>query len=200
MIHFGDWSATQAADYCDKYSAAVPGRAEWLVREYETTGGTPALRGDQADLDHLWSWLRDRIASEGALGVSLATEPLADDPQAGPMPPWQDPEKPNPYLSGGLLWIVDALGCYLAALVAKVRPDAEWNVYRSPNQHDFNQNRTQLFGVEGGGSVDPAGMVYTALIGPILNGKPWDDAGLADLFAYMDDPEWRPKQGFVDNA
>lgn len=195
MIHFGGWSVAEAREYCEKYTGAVPGRSAWIRREYDVTGGVPVLQGEPADLAHLWRWLKTRIDGVGADGIVLAADLPTDDPQLADAPPWQDHNTPNPYLSDGLLWLIDGLGCYLAELTARARPGVEWGVYRASNKRDINLNRTHLFGVEGGGSVDPAGMVYTAVIGVVANGKVWDDDALTDLYRYMTSPDWRPKEG-----
>lgn len=192
MIYFGDWEIEQAREYAELYAAAVPGRAKWLRREYEASGGAPELTGSRSDLLHLWAWLRDRIDSAGPTGVQLSVDLPREDPQLASAPPWENLERPNQYLSGGLLWLIDALGCYLAELTAVERPEVAWDVYRASNQRDLNQNRTRLFGVVGQGSVDPAQMVYGAVIGPVIHKEPWQDEALLDLYRYMNDEDWKP--------
>lgn len=164
----------------------------WIRNEYSATTGLLPLEGSPVDLDPLWRWLKARIDDVGPANVALAVDLPADDPQLADAPPWQDPDNANPFLSNGLLWLLDGLGCYLAELTVAERPNVEWGVYRSANRRDIFQNQTHLFGVEGGGSVDPAGMVYTAVIGYIINDKPWDADGLNNLYRYMTDPDWQP--------
>ncbi len=194
LIDFRSWKVADAREAAANYAAAAAGRVAWIRGEYDATGGSPELTGGPEDLRHLWRWLRGRVDKFGAAEVPLETSLPSEDPQLAAAPPWHDPAQPNPYFSDGMLWLMDGLGCYLAQLAAAVRPGVEWNVYRSSNRVDFNQNRTHLFGVEGGGSVDPAGMVYTALVGPLVNNsRPWDDDALLDLYRYMVDPDWVPK-------
>ena len=190
MIDFGTWKVAAAREYCERYSQAAPGRAAWLAGEYRATGGAPELVGTSDDLDPLWRWLRERISAEGANAVELKTDLPADDPHLGNRPPWHDPHTQNPYLSDGLMWIVEGMGCYLAELAAHVSPGAEWRVYRAPNRRDFNQNRTMLFDVVGA-PVDPSRMVYTAVIGPVIHNDQWDGGALSNLYRYMVDPAWK---------
>ncbi len=42
----------------------------------------------------------------------------ARQPVSGPA--WEWLLRPNPYLSDGALWLIDAMGCYLAALYTAV--------------------------------------------------------------------------------
>lgn len=187
MIDFSTWSLNDAKEYAQAYSSAVRLRDGWLAEEVAATRGPlKAVQGPEG-LQELWRWATRRIDKEGPATLTLATSLPGADPQAGPRPPWSSPDQPNPYLSDGLLWLIDALGCHLAAMAMDAEPDARWEVYRAPNRRDVNQNRTMLAGVPGA-PADPASMVYGQVIGHVVHGKAWKRAALSELYHYLVDP------------
>lgn len=190
MIDFGTWSLKQAEEYCASYAKGVALRAEWLGREVAATSDldTTALTGE-AGLMELWRWFGHRLTTEGPTRLTLRTPLPDDDPQHGQRPPWQAPNKTNPYLSDGALWLIEGIGCHLAMVAMDNCPEAEWEVYRAPKRRkDFNQHRTQLFGVPGG-PAEPSRMVYGDVIGPVIHNEDWRDDALVRLYHYLVDPK-----------
>lgn len=186
MIDFGTWKRPVAAAYCRHYAEAVPLRATWLAGEIAATGGTIDDLSEPSSLDQVWAWLTDLVDREGPRSVTLRTALASDDPQLGDRPPWWAPDRPNPYLSDGLLWIIEAVGCHLATVAQHGFPESTWNVYTSANRRDVNQHRTQLFGVPGG-PAEPTRMVYGEVIGHVVHGEPWRPDALSRLHAYLTD-------------
>lgn len=176
MIDFGVLDRAAAQEYRDAYVAACPERVAWLRLEVSRTGGSAAaVDGSPASLGPAWEWLLRRLGEPGG--------PVVDVPGR---PPWYDPERPNPYLSDGALWLIDAMGCYLAALVTDAVPKARWEVYRVAKKYkDVDQNRTMLVGLPGGRPADPAGMVYTAVILTVVHGEEPDPQALRVLYGAM---------------
>lgn len=150
MIDFGVLDKETAQAYCEALVAACPVLVTWLRDEIARTGGpVAAVDGTPDSLVALWEWLQRRLAEPGGPTVNLAGRP-----------PWYNPARPNPYLSDGALWLIDAVGCYLADLVTAAVPGARWEVYRVAKKlKDVNQNRTMLVGLPGGRPADPAQMV-----------------------------------------
>ncbi len=186
MIDFGTWTRSLADAYCRDYADAVPIRAAWLARELSAAGVDTVYRSEPASLDRVWAWLTGLIDREGPLAVELRTALPDDDTQAGERPPWWAPDRPNPYLSDGLLWLIEATGCLLATTVRHRFPASKWDVYTSPNRRDANNNRTQLFGVPGG-PAEPSRMVYGEVIGHVVHGEPWRPDALSLLHAHLTD-------------
>ncbi|MPV38553.1 hypothetical protein [Georgenia subflava] len=173
MIDFGTLDRAEAQAYHEAYVAAVPDRVAWLAREVRRTGGPEAaVDGSPESLGPLWAWLRGRLEEQGGPRVDLPGRP-----------PWYDPARPNPHLGDGALWLVDAVGCYLAVLVLSAVPDARWELYRVAKRFkDVMQNRTVLAGSALGRPADPARMVYTAVIRTVIHDEPWDPAALRGLY------------------
>lgn len=185
MIDFGIWPLREAKRYRDQYAAAVPLREQWLASELAMTGGNPAWLDRSEGLADLWTWATRRIDTEGPTELVLATVQPDGDPQPGPRPPWHAQDKQNPYLSDGVLWLVDLLGCHLAALVLDELPDARWDLYRAPSRRrDVQQNRTVLVDVASGRS-DPAQMVYGEVIDHVYHGEPWRKDALGWLHTFL---------------
>lgn len=185
MIDFGTWPLREARQYCDQYAAAVPTREQWLATELAMTGGNPTWLEGPDGLEHLWAWATRRIDTEGPTSLTLTTAQPEDDLQPGPRPPWHAQDKENPYLSDGVLWLVDLLGCHLARLVLDEVPDAHWDVYRAPSRRrDVKQHRTVLVDV-GSDRSDPAQMVYGEVIGHVYHGKPWRPDALGWLHTFL---------------
>lgn len=187
MIDFGELKRPQAEAYCRDYADAVPIRAAWLAGELSAAGVDTDDLSEPSSLDRIWVWLTGLVDREGPLGVTLHTTLPNDDPQAGERPPWWVPDRPNPYLSDGLLWLVEAIGCHLATVARRSFPASTWGVYTSPNRRDVNNHRTQLFGVPGG-PAEPSRMVYGEVIGHVVHGEPWRPDALSRLYAYLTDP------------
>ncbi len=186
MNDFGSLTMAQARAYAAAYAQGAPLRAQWLAGEVAATGGSAELLADPSALTGLWEWLVDRIgSSDGPASVPLATDLPDDDPQVGPRPPWHD-QKPNRYMSDGLLWLVDAIGCHLAGLAQRVFPDATWEVHQAPSKRDVNNRRTVLTPVgTSKGFADPARMVYGTLSGYAARGEPLTDDALSPLWVHL---------------
>jgi hypothetical protein len=178
MIDFGVLDRAAAQAYCDAYAyaAAVPERVRWLRSAVLRTGGPAnAVDGSPGSLDPLWTWAWQRLREPGG--------PVVDLPGR---PPWYSPDRPSRYLSDGALWIIDALGCYLAALAQQAIPAAEWAVYRMPKKYkDIDQNRAMLFGLPRERPADPARMVYGDVIGTVIHGEPVDPLSLRRLYVSL---------------
>ena len=179
MIDFGILDAATAQAYRDAYVAACPERVAWLRSEVTRRGGpAAAVDGSPDSLGPLWAWLQGRLGEPGG--------PLVDLPGR---PPWYDPQRPNPHLSDGALWLIDAVGCYLAALVTEAFPEARWEVYRVAKKFkDVNQNRTMLVGLPGGRPADPARMVYGAVVRSVVHGEVPDRLALQVMYDAMTSP------------
>jgi hypothetical protein len=142
--------------------------------------------GRPGGLGPLWTWTTGRFDSEGATGLALCAPLPDDDPQGVPRPPWHAPDRPNPYLSDGALWLIEGLGCHLATLVTAACPEARWDVYRAPSStRDVNQNRTMLHGLPNGAAADPSSMVYSQVIKTTIHGKPWAADSLDLLYRHL---------------
>lgn len=171
MIDFGVLEPAAAQAYCDAYAAAVPDRVAWLEHEVTRTGGPP-LRRTPDDLVPAWEWAWQRLREPGGPSVDLPGRP-----------PWYSAERANPYLSDGALWLVDALGCYLATLAQDAVPEARWGVHRVAKRlKDVDQQRTMLMGLPGERPADPTRMVYGEVIGPVVHGEPVDPRALRRLY------------------
>jgi hypothetical protein len=181
MIDFGSWDLASAQAYHQEYVTAVPKRVSWLREEVRRTGGPEAaVDGTPESLVPLWDWLRKRLGEPGGPAVDLPGRP-----------PWYDPDpaRPNPYLSDGALWLIDAIGCVLATLVLADVPGARWEVYRMPKRFkDIMQHRTVLTGLPKAGPADPIRMVYTAVIRSIIHGEPWDPRAMRGRYDYLTTP------------
>ncbi len=180
MIDFGVLDRTAAQEYCDAYAAAIPERVRWLREEVLRTGGPDAVDGKLESLEPIWAWTWKRLREPGGPCVDLPGRP-----------PWYSQDRSNPDLSDGALWIIDALGCYLAALAQQAVPAAEWAVYRMPRKYkDIDQNRAMLFGLPRERPADPARMVYGDVIGTVIHGEPVDPLSLRPVlrFARTDRP------------
>lgn len=162
MIDFSTLSRQEAEAYCDRFVAAIPDQVTWLGREVARTGGPVAALDAGADgLESLYLWLMERIR-------------LHDGQVQGRdgRPGWYDPDRPNPYLSDGSLWLIDAVGCHLAVLVQQALPDAHWAVYRVPEGYrDIKENRCLLHGVHSSQPADPVSATYSAVVGVVVHGK-----------------------------
>lgn len=187
MIDFRAWPVRRARAYAAAYAAAAPSRVQWLVGEVAATRGTAAATKGPDGLAALWRWTCRRFDREGPTTLKLATPLPTDDPQAGPRPPWYDPDRPSPYLSDAALWLIDALGCHLAMLALRAHPEARWDVYRADNPLDAKQNRAVLVGIPGG-PADPAMMVYGEVIDHMIHGERWRRDALSHLYRYLVDP------------
>lgn len=159
MIDFAEMTLAEARAYRDAYVAAIPERVAWLHREVTRTGG-PADRLDEtpASLVALWEWFLDWLETDGtAEGVEGR-------------PPWYRQDRPSRYLSDDMLWMIDAVGCYLAQVIQESVPEARWDVFRGPDRaRDIDQHRTMLHGLPQ--PVDPAQVVYSLVIGMELHGN-----------------------------
>lgn len=185
MIDFGILTKDQAKLYCKNYAAGVPLRANWLMTEVQATESNLSVMQDKANLDELWSWLHDRILIESPTQLVLLTPLPEDDPQTGRRPPWASPDEPNPYLSDGLLWIIEAIGCHLAVLMKAQYPKIYWDIYEAPRSFkDVNQYRTMLYGAPVS-PVDPARMVYGGVIDNVIHNNKWDPGALSAALRYV---------------
>lgn len=179
MIDFSTLSRQQAEDYCERYVAAIPDQVAWLRGEVARTGGpVGALDAGPDGLEPLHLWLMERIQDhdgqvEGRRG----------------RPGWYDPDRPNPYLSDGSLWLIDAVGCHLATLVQQVLPDAHWAVYTVPKRYrDIKENRCLLHGVHTPQPADPASATYSAVISVVIHGRPLEPDQLRRYFDAITTP------------
>jgi len=145
------------------------------------------LLADPSHLPQLWGWATSLIDS-GPTSARLVTPQPSDDPQPGIRPPWHDQDSPNPFLSDGVLWLIELLGAHLATLTCLALPEAHWDVYRAHRRrsNDVFQHRTKLFGTSDPLGSDPSGMIYTAVIGHVYHRKPWSQREtLASLYDFM---------------
>jgi hypothetical protein len=95
------------------------------------------------------------------------------------------PGAPEPYLSDGDLWLIDALGCALATLVLADVLGARWRLYRMPKRYkDALQNCTVIAGLPKGREADPNSIVYSAVIRSVIHGQPWEPEALRGLYEY----------------
>jgi hypothetical protein len=97
-------------------------------------------------------------------------------------------------MSDGALWLIDAVGCALATLVLADVRGARWDVCRMPGSYlDVMQHCTILTGLPKGChsdqdmvfGPDPIGMVYGAVIGPVIHGQRWERGALRGLYDHL---------------
>lgn len=186
MIDFAARSLTDARKYRDAYVASLHSRRDWLVAEMIARSADPEVLSHGAlGLEPLWAWAKDLIDSEPST-LRLRTSQPANDLQPGPRPPWYDQSTQDPWLSDGLLWLIELLGVHLTSVVLDARPRGSWEVYQSPSESaDYFQHRTMLFGAHPR-PVDPAAMIHTSVIGHVLRGESWSERPtLSSLYEFI---------------